>query len=198
MEFDMFFSLLAVCLGLIGSVFLAKGIVFLSAKNLLRLTSPYTRWAYAPEQINSLAAQKADALTDVLVIFLAFLTQLAALVIAGRDSPLFKTQWAGILMLLAIILPLAIVAYFAGKWYRNRTRLAIGKIAVKEYCVEGFERVIDPSTLKSLETMAKDLLGMGRGIAEGRVDFLNRLAKHVGWAIPAGADFSKIKADNGA
>ena len=80
MEFNRFFSLLAVCLGLVGSVFLAKGIMFLSAKNLLRLTSPYARWAYAPEQINSLASQKADALMGVLVIFLAFLTQLATLI----------------------------------------------------------------------------------------------------------------------
>lgn len=197
MEFDRFFSLLAVCVGLIGSVFLAKGIMFLSAKNLLRLTSPYARWAYAPEQINSLASQKADALTGVFVIFLAFLTQLAALILVDRGVALCKTRWAGFLMVLATISIVTIIAYLADKWYRNRTRLEIGKIAVKDYCTERFEGVIDPSTLQSLETMAKDLLGITRGIAEGKIDFLKRIAKHVGWTIPAGADFSKIQSANG-
>jgi len=53
--------------------FLAKGIVGLSPKGMLRLTSPYSRIAYGPEQIDSMVGQKADSLVGVIYIFLAFL-----------------------------------------------------------------------------------------------------------------------------
>jgi len=92
MELSKFFSLLATCLGLGGSIFLAKGIVGLSPNGMLRLTSPYSRFAYATEQIDSMAGQKADALVGVVIIFLAFLIQGGALVFVEGVEMFFLKQ----------------------------------------------------------------------------------------------------------
>lgn len=192
MELHRFFSLLAVCIGLVGSVFLAKGIIFLRAKAMLRLTSPYSRWGYAPEQIDSLAGQKADALVGAIIIFLAFLTQLVALIFVKAGTPFIKTQWVGFLTVFAIISIITIISYNVDKRFRNHTKLEIGKIAIRDYCAERFAGVIDPVNAKSLETMSEDLLNIRREAAETRIDFLKRIAKYIGWTIPEKVDFSKI------
>ena len=90
MELSKFLSLLATCLGLGGSIFLAKGIVGLNPKAILRLASPNSRFAYAPEQIDSMAGQKVDALVGVVIIFLAFLIQVGSLVFVEDGTVLFK------------------------------------------------------------------------------------------------------------
>ncbi len=50
MSFVKFISLLAASLGLIGSLFMVRGVAVLNPKIMLHLTSPYSRIAYAPEQ----------------------------------------------------------------------------------------------------------------------------------------------------
>lgn len=196
MELSKFLSLLATCFGLGGSIFLAKGIVGLSPKGMLRLTSPYSRFAYAPEQIDSMAAQKADALVGVVIIFLAFLIQGGALVFVEDGTVLFKAGWTGVCIALAATLILTIIFSLVGKTFRNHTKLAIGKIAIRDYCADRFKGMIDPVNAKSLETMSQELLNMNRGASETKVDFIKRIAEYVDWKIPKGTDFSKIIDNN--
>ena len=192
MELHRFFSLVAVCFGLVGSVFLAKGIIFLRPKNMLRLTSPYSRLAYAPEQIDSLAAQKTDALVGVIIIFLAFLTQLVSLIVIEADTPFIKTRWVAFLAVLGIISIMTIISYYVGKKFHNDTELEIGKIAIRDYSAERFAGVIDLVDVKSFEIMSQDLINIRREASETKIEFLKRIAKYVGWTIPEGIDFSKI------
>jgi hypothetical protein len=196
MELSKFLSLLATCLGLGGSIFLAKGIVGLSPKGMLRLTSPYSRIAYAPDQIDSMAGQKADALVGVVIIFLAFLIQGGALVFVEDGTVLFKAGWTGVCIALVATLILTIIFSFVDKIFRNHTKLAIGKIAIRDYCANRFNGMIDPVNAKSLETMSQQLLNMSRETAETKVDFIKRIAKYVDWKIPKETDFSRITENN--
>lgn len=196
MELSKFLSLLATCFGLCGSIFLAKGIVGLSPEGMLRLTSPYSRFAYAPEQLDSMAGQKADSLVGVIYIFLAFLIQAGALIFVEDRTALFKTHWTGICIVLAATLILTVIFSFADKNLRKHTRLSIGKIAIKEYCAERFSGTIDPVNAQSLETMSQELLNISRGDSETKVDFIRRIAKYVDWNIPKETDFSTIADKN--
>jgi hypothetical protein len=196
MELSKFFSLLATCLGLGGSIFLAKGIVGLSPNGMLRLTSPYSRLAYAPEQIDSMAGQKADALVGVVIIFLAFLIQGGALVFVEDGTVLFKAGWTGVCIALVATLILMVIFSFVDKIFQNHTKLAIGKIAIRDYCADRFNGMIDPVNAKSLETMSQQLLNMSRETAETKVDFIKRIAKYVDWKISKETDFSRITENN--
>ena len=62
MEVNNLINLLSALLGLSGTVFMANGIVGMNPRAMLRLTAPYSRMAYAPEQIDSMASQKADVI----------------------------------------------------------------------------------------------------------------------------------------
>jgi hypothetical protein len=192
MELSKFLSLLATCFGLCGSIFLAKGLVGLSPEGMLRLTSPYSRFAYAPEQIDSRAGQKADSLVGVIYIFLAFLIQAGALIFVEDGTVLFKTHRTGICIVLAATLILTVIFSFADKKLRIYNRLSIGKIAVKDYCARRFSGTIEPVNAQSLETMSQELLNINRGASETKVDFIRRIARYVDWKIPKETYFSKI------
>ena len=71
------------------------GVVILKPKVLLHLTTPYARISYAPEQIESMSAQKADATIGVFCIIVAFFIQVVSLVFVQDDTYFFKTNWMG-------------------------------------------------------------------------------------------------------
>jgi len=197
MELHKFLSLLAVCFGLVGSVFLAGSIIFIRHKTMLHLTSPYSRYDYAKEQIDSLAAQKAWASVGIKIIILAFLIQLGALIFV-KDGTLFvKSRLIGAFIAVATTTTLTTIFFFVAKRLTSCIRVAIGKIAVRDYCADHFTtgKIGSVNNVKGLETMSQDLLNVNKKAPETKIDFIKRVAKYVGWTIPEGTDFSKI-ADN--
>jgi hypothetical protein len=196
MELHNFLSLLAACFGLSGSIFLARGIIGLSPKNMLRLTSPYSRIGYAPEQIYSMAAQKADALIGAIYIFLAFLVQVGALIFVEHSTVFVKDKWTSVCIALVATLLVTIIFSLMDKAFRNHTKFAIGKVAIRDHCAGLFAGIIDPVNAKSLEKMAQELLNINRGDSETTVDFIKRIAKDVNWEIPKETDFSRIAESN--
>jgi len=196
MELHKFLSLLAVCFGLVGSVFLAESIIFIRHKTMLYLTSPYSGWGYAKEQIDSLAAQKAWASVGIEIIFLAFLAQLGAFIV--EEGTLFvKSRLIGACISFATTGILTIISIFVAMRLHSCIRVAIGKIAVRDYCAKYFTagKIDSVNNVKALETMSQDLLNVNKKAPETKIDFIKRVAKYIGWTIPEGTDFSKI-ADN--
>ena len=196
MGLQRFFSLLAASIGLIGAVFLSKGVVILSPKVMLHLTSPYSRYAYAPEQIASMATQKADALIGVVYIFLAFLIQVFSLIFVTGESSFIKSRWMGFWIVFTIVSILTVIFSLINIKIRDYYKLETGKIAVKDYCIKRLERkVIDPVNIKSLETMSQELLNLKKEDSETKADFIKRIAKYVEWTIPDDIDFSMINGE---
>jgi len=197
MELHKFLSLLAVYFGLVGSVFLAKSIIFIRHKTMLHLTSPYSRHDYAPEQIDSLAAQKAWASVGIKIIILAFLIQLVALIFV-KDGTLFvKGRLGAYIVFATTAMILTTIFIFVAMRLQSCIRVAIGKIAVRDYCADHFTtgKIGSVNNVKVLETMSQDLLNVNKKAPETKIDFIKRVAKYVGWTIPEETDFSKI-ADN--
>ena len=114
-----------------------------------------------------------------------------------EDGPvLFRTRWTGICIVLAATLILAAISSFVARKLRRHIKLSIGRIAVRDYCTQGFSGAIDPGNAQSLETMGRELLGINREVSETKVDVIKRIAKYVDWKIPKETDFSKITDNN--
>ncbi|MDL1971246.1 MAG: hypothetical protein LWW94_09860 [Candidatus Desulfofervidaceae bacterium] len=194
MEVHTFFSLLAACFGLLGSVFLAKGILGLSPKDMLKLTTPYSRLKYAPEQIDSMAAQKADAFIGVIIIFLAFLVQIVSLIfVSNNHSLLFKDQWIGSGIASAVTSILAIIFYSIDKYYYKYLRLKIRKLECVAKLKDIFAKEeINSNDVKFLEGILEELLSIKRKPSETKIDFIKRVAEYLGQPIPEGINFSSI------
>lgn len=192
MSLRRFLSLLAACIGLFGAIFLAKGLIVLNPRAILHLTSPYARIAYAPEQISSMAGQKADALIGVIYISLAFLIQVCSLIFVDDKTNFIKTKWLGFWIVIAIVSVLTVIFSFINIRVSSHIRLETGKVAVKDYLAKRLNRMVNLSDVKTLEKVSEDLLDINKRNDETRVDFIKRIAEYVGWTIIKETDFSKI------
>ena len=197
MELHRFLSLLAAFVGLVGAIFLSKGILASSHEHILKLTGPGSHWDYAPEQIDSLAKQKADTKIGVIYIILAFSIQVISLIfVTNQNISLIKTRWMLFWVILALISVLTICFSVLGNYFYKHHKREIGKIAVKDYCIRTFSRkVIDPLNVEGLEPMSQELLNLRREPSESMEHFIRRVVKYVGWTVPDHIDFSKFDSE---
>jgi len=171
---------------------MANGIVGMKPRDMLRLTAPYSRMAYAPEQIESMASQKADIFSGVLFILIAFLIQIVGIVLIPNDAKVGITKWVGVLLVLIV----TSIFLFIGYWVRKRIKLQnkseIGKLALRDYCEKRFSGTIDPVNAESFVKMSEDLLCIVKQSDENSVGFIKRMSEYINWDIPVETDFSKI------
>jgi len=193
MELQRFLSLLAACIGFVGAIFLAKGVLSLSPKAMLDLTPPHSRIDYAPEQIASLATQKANTLIGVIYIGGAFVIQVISLMFSNYGKLVTETRWTGFWIILAIISLVAIIFSITNVKIRDWYRIEMGKIEVRQHCIDTFSRVrVDPVNVKGIEHMSFELLGLKKRDSESIEGFINRVAEYIGWTIPKNIDFSEF------
>jgi len=179
MEIQKFLSLLAALIGFVGALFLSKGVLSLSPKAMLELTSPYSRIGYAPEQIISFAKRKADTVMGVFYILIAFLLQIISIVFFSKSLFLFRSQWLGFWIALAIVATLTIISSFASSRVSNWHRNEMGKIKI---CSHGSRYLLKDDfserCAKEIESMARDLLGMKREGNESTCEFIKRVYEY--------------------
>jgi len=194
MEWNRILSLFAASFGLVGALFLAKGVLVLNPRDMLHLTSPYSRFDYAPEQINSMAIQKSDVLTGVIYILIAFFIQVISFIfITHQTCSFIKSKWMLFWIVFSIISITTIIFTIMNSRIRVYYKIEIGKIALKDHCIHTFSRKpIDPVNVKGIECMAQELLGFKRRSSESMKDFINRVASCIGWTVPDNIDFSKF------
>lgn len=189
-----FLSLLAAFIGLTGAVFLAKGILVLSPKDMLHSTTHYSAMGWpSKEIISSMAIQKADTLIGVTYIFLAFSIQVVSLVLVNGEIPFAVSRWTAVGMAFALASILTIIFYLINGGIRDYNELKVEKLVVRDYCTKRFVgRVADPANVKGLEDMSQEYFNLERNDSETKVDFIKRIAKYVQWTVPDDIDFSKI------
>jgi hypothetical protein len=158
MELNKFLSLLAAFFGLIGSIFLAKGVLLQSPESILGLTSPHSRIGFAPEQIASMAGQKADALVGIFLIFLAFTTQLLVMIFISENIGFTKNRWIGTLLAVSTALVITIICFLANIGYKEHMKFEIGKLDIRIHFAERLKEKIGTHDLKSLEVRSEILL----------------------------------------
>ncbi len=197
MELHKFLSLLAAFSGLIGTVFLSKGVLALSPEAMLDLTPPHSLIGYSPEIIASLAAQKSDTLTGVMFIGIAFLVQIISLLSVNDEIYLFKSRWLGFWVVLAVISFVTIIFSLAdikiNTWYKHK----MGKIEIRQKFGMIFSRKkFDPVEIQGLKPMSMQLLGFGKDYSKVNSTFIKELAKYVEYSIPNDIDLSQFDTSN--
>ena len=195
MELNRFLSLLAAGIGLVGALFLSRAVVVLSPKVMLHLTTPYSRIAYAPEQVASMAAQKADAQIGVFCILLAFVIQVGSLIFVKENTAFTSTRWMGVWVAVAIVSVSAVFFSYLNPRMRDKNKLEVGKVVVREYCENRITGIVDPANADSLWKKAEQLINLNKEDSESIIDFIKRVSAYVGYSIPSDTDFSRIEND---
>ncbi|MBC8471568.1 MAG: hypothetical protein H8D56_19070 [Planctomycetes bacterium] len=197
MELHKSLSLLAALFGLIGAVFLSKGVLALTPKAIVYLTSPkYSTLDFASKQnILSLATQKADTLCGIGYVLLAFLIQVISLIFVRNTVFLIKSRWMVFWVAMAIIAILTVVASIVNIRYRDYIALVAGKNEVKDYCTKHIKGVVESAYANGVESGSEELLDLKREDSELQDDFIKRISEYVGYSIPKDTDFSKILSD---
>lgn len=185
-------------MGLIGAIFLAKGVLALSPKAMLELTPPHARIGYAPEQIAALAAQKADTIIGVLYIVAAFLIQVVSLVFFSNSRFIIKSSWMGFWIVVLMVGALTVISSLAGSKIRNWYRIEMGKLEVEWHCRDYYSRNdFSERLIREVETMSRELLDLQRGENESNGDFMKRVFEFVECPILDQVDFSRYDSGQG-
>ena len=115
MSFAALIQLIAACVGIIGALFFAIGIMRQSIEAIGRLSGSY--WDWNPNMPPFLAAQKADYVFGGGLILVAFVLQLAAFFAPNQGSvfPSDIVQWVPWIAALATV-----IAFFALRLVASR------------------------------------------------------------------------------
>jgi len=197
MQLHKFLSLLAVIIGLVGAIFLAKGILVLSPKDMVHSTTHYSAMGWPSKRIiSSMAIQKADTLIGFIFIFLAFPIQVISLIVTDKIA-LGETRSRSIALAFVFVFVLTIILYLLNRGIRDYNEIEMEKLVARDYCTRRFVgRPVDPANAKGLEDMSYEYFNLKRKDAETQIDLIKRIAKHVGWDVPEDIDFSRIAPDN--
>jgi len=196
MALHKFLSLLAVVMGFVGAVFLAKGILVLRPKDMLETTTHYSAMGWPSKQIiSSMAVQKADTLIGFVCMFLALLIQVVAILV-NKEIGFAKNQLAAFCSAFIFVAALTIILYVVDNGVRNYFGFEMKKLVAQDYCSKRFVgRPVDSANFKGLQDMVREYFRLERGASESCADFIKRVARHVGWTVPDDIDFSRIESD---
>jgi hypothetical protein len=190
MNRERFFNLLAAAFGALGSIYTLIG---LPSPELMAHLS-VSKTDFNPEQITSLAAQKADSIVGMVLILMAFLVAAFNLAAVSDAKVIFKRRYT------AIVLALAIVgaSYFAGRLIGNaiqrHEKRAIGRVIATRFLETILERKqLSTFGVAALKDYARELLEMPVDDAEAPRLLLKRFAEAVGKQVPADFDFSEVE-----
>ena len=192
MDYQRLASLFAAIMGLVGTIFIAKALLILSPTAMLRLTSPYSRIVYAPEQIESIASQKADSVIGITYIAIAFAIQITSLLFSPEQSQPVVSRWMGFWVVLGIVSVLTVTLTLADRGLEGHYRSQVGKVAIRDYLRDRFTGKVDPVDARSLVKMTDDLLGINKAEEEPVTDFVRRVAAIVQWQIQDSTDLSRL------
>lgn len=120
MHLTSFVQLVAACIGIVGSLFFAIGVMRQNVEAMARLSGSY--WDWNPHMPPALAAQKADYLFGGCLIVLAFVLQLASFFASPDSTVLTEPQarvapWAAGATTVVLFLVLRAAAARVAKHY---------------------------------------------------------------------------------
>jgi len=101
-----FIQLIAACVGIVGALFFAIGVIRQTTEAMARLSGTYIGWN--PHMRHALAVQKADYLLGGGLIFVAFVLQLVSFFVSG--APFISEERARFVPLLAALV--TVVCFF--------------------------------------------------------------------------------------
>jgi hypothetical protein len=183
MMIDRFASILSAILGLVGLMFVLKGISRLSPDLIAKISQTYVEFNMT--QIQNLASQKADFVTGAVLILIACLIQAGALLFLREPFIIFDNYWhaAGLAVAASVVVMMIFFGVNRGmsNHYQEQAKYSLAKVY--------FQTVLnqDPilaQHLKTTEDLAASLFGIEKKPDESGKEFLGRLAKRFEISLP--------------
>jgi hypothetical protein len=192
MDLDRFLNLLASVFGALGSVYVLKGIAGLSPDLIERLSRSY--WGFSAAQIDSLTAQKADAIVGIALVLIALVISIVNQALVPPVIRVFES-WAMGIALVAVLAGAAYLALaFSGAAVQRHQRLAVGRLITTQEISALLEAGKLPSSeVDSLKAYGRTLLGLAIDDSEVPRALFMRIANEVGLAVPETFDFSEVE-----
>jgi len=178
--------------GVVGSLFLAKGAFGLTPDIMARLAE--TGWGFNGAQVSSLAAQKANAVCGVILILLAFLINLARLALVDEKTPCFDAKEMGFVMAGAATLILWAIFLFINHGVRDHQKHHIGLVITGRRLDDMIQRGrVGPEQVKDLRVTTEKLLALNLSEGEDDEEFFKKVVQLTGRNLPSTFDFSRLR-----
>ena len=158
-----------------GAIQLIVGILRMTPDLIGKLSQFYL--SYSTKTLDNLSAQKADAITGILLVSIAFIMQLLKELFDFARINLTCAYFYSILLVIGFCLTIFIVFRFVNRSLRKHSRINAGKSLLKWHVKEQWFK--DQNLLKDqidkIEGSASILLFFERLKDETNVDYLRRL-----------------------
>ena len=118
MNADRFIALLATSLGLLGSLFMARGVLQMSPDIIVKLSGTY--WGFNSHEIKSLASQRADLMAGIEILIIAFCIQLLSLSRKIDEKPIFESLRQGLIINFSLVFLFGLGTSFISRFNANR------------------------------------------------------------------------------
>lgn len=192
MNCDRFLTLLATMVGVVGSLFLAKGAFGLTPDIMARLAE--TGWGFNGAQVSSLAAQKANAVCGVILVLLAFLINLVRLALVDEKTPCFGTKEIGFVMAGAATFILWVIFLFINHGIRDHQKHQIGLVITGRHLDDIIQSgKVGPGHVKDLRITTEKLLALNLSEREDDEEFFKKIVQLTGRNLPNTFDFSQLQ-----
>lgn len=192
MNCDRFLTLLATMVGVVGSLFLAKGAFGLTPDIMACLAE--TGWGFNGAQVSSLAAQKANAVCGVILILLAFLINLARLALVDEKTPCFGTKEMGFIMAGATTFIVWAVFLSINHGVRDHQKQQIGLAITGRRLDDIIQRGrVGPEQVKDLRVTTDKLLALSLSEGEDDEEFFKKTVQLTGRNLPSTFDFNQLR-----
>jgi len=185
-----FLSVLAAFWGVTGAIFLSISVVMMTPKMMVGLTISEARWAYSPEQIKSMAKQKADATVGIIYVLAAFVIQMVSLIATSWERIVVPCHWCWFGGIAIIIL---LISFCCRHWIHGGALEGMSKVVIKGHLDRRFGKKVQKPDWTTLTDMALNLRGIKKLNNETPPQFFKKMADFAEWEIPQECDLSEIE-----
>jgi hypothetical protein len=124
MNIKTFLSVQSITLGILGSIYLAKGLLWVKAKDIRNMSQTYFNGNSFLG--HSFAKQKTDYLRGIILIIISFSIQY--IIVLLNEQPINILSFlSGIICSILVLICFVILCFFAGKYYLKNLNSKINK-----------------------------------------------------------------------
>ena len=178
MSRDRLITLFSSLLGIIGVLFMAKGVFGMSPDVMAKLSSTY--FDFNQFNVENLASQKADLLVGLILVLIAFGVSIWSFRFSDPESlsKIIGSYWRTFFRAILISLLIAGLAYWANYELRLRFALETQQVLFKHNLASALNyRQISPQNFDYYRKNAEKFFGITMAPDESERDFIVRLSK---------------------
>ena len=178
MSRDRLITLFSSLLGIIGALFMAKGVFGMSPDVMAKLSSTY--FDFNQFNVENLASQKADLLVGLILVLIAFGVSIWSFRFSDPESlsKIIGSYWRTFFRAILISLLIAGLAYWANYELRLRFALETQQVLFKHNLASALNyRQISPQNFDYYRKNAEKFFGITMAPDESERDFIVRLSK---------------------